>query len=263
MNQEHWLDTAVSGVRFAPDRKKVRRELEEHIEDKTADLRRVFPDIPEPEARDRALAGMGDPEEIKTALAKVHKPWLGWLWLASHRAVVLLSVALSVVGMSVQIEGTFNNSLRGRTEVEAYGPIQDGEQARLGQYTFRITAAAYLDTPEDGVRKDNLQLVLRASSPRFWERLSWEGFYNSLTAVGPDGTRYPMDRQEILMKEDEGIYQVYTGATPCRWDVFWREVAVYLPAEGWQPGDTVTLELDSRLGKVSLSAAVTERTVIP
>ena len=65
------------------------------------------------------------------------------------------------------------------------------------------------------------------------------------------------------MKEDEGIYQVYTGATPCRWDVFWREVAVYLPAEGWQPGDTVTLELDSRLGKVSLSAAVTERTVIP
>ena len=53
-----------------------------HIEDKMADLRRVFPDIPPDEARDRALSAMGDAEELKRELARVHRPWLGWLWTA-------------------------------------------------------------------------------------------------------------------------------------------------------------------------------------
>ena len=71
-----WLDTAVSGIRFGLDRKEVRAELEGHIEDKMADLRRVFPDIPPDEARDRALSSMGNPEELKEELARVHRPWL-------------------------------------------------------------------------------------------------------------------------------------------------------------------------------------------
>ena len=91
--QDQWLDTAVSGIRFHLDRKRVRRELEGHLEDKKADLRRIFPDIPEAEAQSRALAAMGDPEELKTALAKVHKPWLGWLWQASQWVMLLLMFA--------------------------------------------------------------------------------------------------------------------------------------------------------------------------
>ena len=38
-----WLDTAVKGVRFGPDRAAVRAELEAHLEDKEADLRRNWP----------------------------------------------------------------------------------------------------------------------------------------------------------------------------------------------------------------------------
>lgn len=86
-----WLDTAVSGIRFGPDQMEVREELRAHIEDKTADLERIFPDILPQEARDRALAGMGDPEELKISLARVHRPWLGYLWRASQ---VLLAAAL-------------------------------------------------------------------------------------------------------------------------------------------------------------------------
>ena len=78
-----WLDIAVSGIRFGPDRAEVRQELLEHLEDKAADLARVFPDIPEKEAQERALSAMGDPEELKISLARVHRPWLGWLWTAS------------------------------------------------------------------------------------------------------------------------------------------------------------------------------------
>ena len=77
MDRTSWLDTAVSGIRFGPDRKAVRAELEGHIEDKTADLQRIFPGIPEEEARERALSGMGDPEELKISLAKVHRPRAG------------------------------------------------------------------------------------------------------------------------------------------------------------------------------------------
>ena len=65
MRTESWLDTAVSGIRFGPDRRAVRAELEGHIEDRMAGLRRVFPDIPAEEARDRALSAMGDLEELK------------------------------------------------------------------------------------------------------------------------------------------------------------------------------------------------------
>lgn len=96
---EKWLDTAVSGIRFGPDRAAVRKELLQHIEDKTADLRRIFPDIPEDEAADRALAGMGEAEELKISLAKVHRPWLGYLWQASRvLAAVLLALTLFLYG---------------------------------------------------------------------------------------------------------------------------------------------------------------------
>ena len=36
MRTESWLDTAVSGIRFGPDRRAVRAELEGHIEDRMA-----------------------------------------------------------------------------------------------------------------------------------------------------------------------------------------------------------------------------------
>ena len=96
LNILRWLDTAVSGIRFGPDRAEVRQELLEHLEDKTLDLQRVFPDIPEEEARERALSAMGDAEELKVSLAKIHRPWLGWLWTASRIPAIFM---LSLVGI--------------------------------------------------------------------------------------------------------------------------------------------------------------------
>ena len=40
-----WLDRAAAGIRSRPDREAVRAELEAHLEDKTADLVRIFPDL--------------------------------------------------------------------------------------------------------------------------------------------------------------------------------------------------------------------------
>ncbi len=262
-----WLDTAVSGIRFGPDRKRVRQELEEHLEDRLAGLERVFPGIPEAEARDRALAGMGDPEELKTELARVHKPWWGRLWLASRWLFWGTWLLFLIFQMGGRTD--FDNSLRGRTSIEVYHRIQDGEKAQLGQYTFQITGAAWVDRSGHPEAEDSLQLVLRASCPKFWERVSAEAVLDGLTAVGPDGKRYSMGevdarRYTVVNELGRSIYAyTYTGGWLCKWEPWYREFALFLPAEGWEPGDSVTLELDSRLGKIELSAPVTERVVIP
>lgn len=97
ISAEQWLKTAVSGIRFRPDREAVERELNEHIEDKIAGLRRIFPDMTAEEAQERALSQMGDPAEIGRELTRIHRPWLGYLWRCSRwaaAAAVLLAVLL-------------------------------------------------------------------------------------------------------------------------------------------------------------------------
>lgn len=263
--QDRWLDTAVSGIRFYVDRKRVRKELEGHLEDKMADLRRIFPDIPEAEARTRALSAMGDAEELKRALAKVHKPWLGWLWKASQWAVWLALVALNLIGMGTQTG--YDNSLWGRSGAEVYHRIQDGERTQLGGYTFQITGAACLDRPEGTEAADTLQIVLRASTPRFWERVDEDALLNSLYLTGPDGERRYMGwvlTQDYTTVDElgnvTGRSRVWVnGGGLCRWGLTWTEVALSIPAEGWQPGDVVTVELDSPAGSGVLSVPVTEK----
>ena len=94
-----WTETAVRGIRFGPDREEVARELLEHLDDKTDDLMRIFPDVGRPEATELALAQMGNPEEIGRELARIHKPWLGYLWRASQVLLAVAAVVL-VVAMS-------------------------------------------------------------------------------------------------------------------------------------------------------------------
>ena len=266
ITREGWLDTAVSGIRFGPDRREARAELAAHIEDKTESLRRRFPDIPQKEAEQRALDGMGDPQEVKAQLAKVHRPWLGWLWTASRWAVWVMILVAAYCNL---LDTSYENSIWGRTSEQTFCNVQDGERASLGEYTFQITGAACLDRAEERGGEDNLQVVVRVSSPRFWERIEPDTVYNSLTAVGPDGTRHPMNsetRKNYGPVNEHGLYAylqyIYTGARLSRWGFTWREFAVYIPAEGWEPGDRVSLEFDSAVGEVSLSVPVTERVSI-
>ena len=86
-----WRDQVTAQVRFWPDRKSIARELTDHFQDHTRDLERL--DYPWQLAEERALAAMGDPELVGKALDRVHKPWLGWLWVASRAVLVLTAVA--------------------------------------------------------------------------------------------------------------------------------------------------------------------------
>ena len=93
MTRGEWLYKATREIRFKLDREEVEEELRAHLEDKLEDIHRIFPDIPAEEAEQRILADMGDPEEVGKALARIHRPWWGYLWRASR---VLLAVLLVV-----------------------------------------------------------------------------------------------------------------------------------------------------------------------
>lgn len=122
-----WCDAVTDQVRFRPDRRAIAAELTAHYQDHVQDLERVGYDWKL--AQQRALAAMGDPEEVGRALDHVHKPWLGWLWIAS-RAVLVLTVIACL--LSLPGTGSFFHMLK-----NTLFPPEDpgGYQAIAGSYS--------------------------------------------------------------------------------------------------------------------------------
>lgn len=108
-----WVDAVCEQVRFQPDRKGIARELRTHYEDHVNDLLRLG--RTRELAEERALAAMGNAQEVGRALDRVHKPWLGWLWEASRFLVLALTVVVlgmllppaSLIILSQNIQGEF------------------------------------------------------------------------------------------------------------------------------------------------------------
>ena len=95
--REEFIDSVCAKVRFTPARKQIAAELQAHIEDRAAMLEAhgVAPE----DAAARAVASMGDPEEIGAALDREHSPFWGWMaiWTDIARYLVLFLVGLMVL----------------------------------------------------------------------------------------------------------------------------------------------------------------------
>lgn len=210
MGMYSWLSIATSGIRFWPDREAVRRELTEHIEDKTADLMRIFPDIPEEEAGERALAAMGDAWELKQELARVHRPWLGYLWRCTQVLVwgllaLSLIAALASGGLlkdqAYRWKEAQQSRAVGRALYEDGVPDWEGErlavlqvdgEARLGEATISVSKAARWREPEG----DCLYLRLRITWDRPWETNGMA--ISALWAEDDLGNTYQINRSRSL-----------------------------------------------------------------
>lgn len=184
MGMYSWLSIATSGIRFGPDREAVKTELMEHMEDKAADLMRIFPDMTEEEAGERALSEMGDAWELKKELARVHRPWLGYLWRCTQVLVWGL-LALSLIAALGSGAGLLENQIYpwkearqsqvvGRALYEDGTPDWEGErlavlqvdgEERLGRAVISVSKAARWREPE----RDCLILRLRITWDRPWE----------------------------------------------------------------------------------------------
>ena len=193
-----WLDEAVKGIVFRPDRAAVRQELADHLEDRTADLKRIFPNLTDEEARDRALAWMGDAAEVSRQLARVHRPWLGWLWRASQ---VLLAVSLAWLfligphwGWLADQFGWFDDGPHGVSEgaeTEIRIPFSSEETVRAGPYTLRAEGVLELNPLSDW-DAGYFQVTWHAWSPRFWETPTASTYWQ---AEDDQNNRYPSYHQ--------------------------------------------------------------------
>ncbi len=93
-----WLTEATELIRFKPDKQAVWEELSDHIQCRKEALLHDFPELTPEEAEARAVAAMGDPEPLARDLARLHRPWMGYLWRVSQ-ALAVLAAAVLIVGL--------------------------------------------------------------------------------------------------------------------------------------------------------------------
>ena len=199
MNANYWLDTATGKIRFAPDRKAVRQELQDHLEDRMeAGKARGLSAY---EAEHAATAAMGDPTALAEELARVHSPWWGRLWRLSQWALVIavLVTVFSAVPrlwedirydmqdpsfpLSVE-EGSYTREFYTDYTKEITVPeVWDiSGSVDLGHYRFTVSGAWVEEWTVSGegigdsyaVRQ--LVITLQASTWRFWEPLNASQF---------------------------------------------------------------------------------------
>lgn len=216
MNADYWLDTATSKIRFTPDRKAVRRELQDHLEDRmeAGKAQGLSPY----EAETAATAAMGDPVALAEELARVHSPWWGRLWRLSQwaLAIVLLATVFSAVPrlreyLQYQMydppfpfsaeEGSYTREYYADYTKEIRVPKVwdiDGS-VELGHYRFTVSGAwveEWTVSGEDPYPVRQLVITLRADTWRFWEPLSDSQFMILDNMAADDGSKiyyYGMD----------------------------------------------------------------------
>ena len=216
MNADYWLDTATSKIRFTPDRKAVRRELQDQLEDRmeAGKAQGLSPY----EAETAATAAMGDPVALAEELGRIHSPWWGRLWRLSQwaLAIVLLATVFSAVPrlreyLQYQMydppfpfsaeEGSYTREYYADYTKEIRVPKVwdiDGS-VELGHYRFTVSGAwveEWTVSGEDPYPVRQLVITLRADTWRFWEPLSNSQFMILDNMAADDGSKiyyYGMD----------------------------------------------------------------------
>lgn len=239
---QQWLDTAVGGIRFGPDRKAVREELCAHLEDKTADFQRIFPDISPEGAEARAVEEMGDAEILRADLAKIHKPWLGYLWTAS-RVLAVPTVVLAVGYLLVLLVFAPILWLVGGWEYrEAIVPLPDGQEdvelvlepEKDGVWIsgcWLTMEEAWLTRTDEG---PSLTVRFRVLSPCIWVE-EWT-FFRQLTARDSLGNVWRSQREQALAGAQPSDERAVQGAGGAQGDyllslphLFTSRVQIQLP----------------------------------
>ena len=214
---EDWLYAATSGIRFKPDREEVAGELREHLRDKVEDLQRRYA-IDRREAEEMAVGRMGDPWQIGQELARIHKPWLGYLWRATQILIPVLLVMVlagsSVWGIPVvdtvrQIQRVADENRDGAQQ--AYMLFEDPEQerrvalyhpqasTRLGDCTISVHRAVRWQWG-DG---QDLILELELEFDRPW--LTGDNPIRLMTVRDDLGNQYMDEPYYMTMGEQKGL----------------------------------------------------------
>lgn len=231
-----WCEQACRQIRFKLDRKAVRQELFDHMEDEYRALRASG--LEEDEAERRVLENLGDPAETGRLLNRVHKPLLGWLWLASKVLVILVLAAAVLCAVEndspfYSLEVPFLKT--GVTEIHTidrtiyryrYAQPEECRDESDG-YTFRVDRAAVWKYEST----DYYEFACRLTVGVVWP---WENgpVLNTMYAVDSQGNRH----ENHLGQRDEGkpgwmtVCGLSQSLTTCGYSITLRN---FDPAAQW------------------------------
>lgn len=221
-------------VRFRPDHTAICAELTAHMEDHKAALLEEHPDMPLLEAEYRAVAAMGDAEELGRQLDSIHNPFLGWLQIWFFRAVVLAGVLillfsvprLGTVAVNLLAPPTCNSlsglsdALDSSNQEEIVADFRPEGSWTWESYTFSVHRAAVLN--RGGER--TLYYLLKATHPNPWER--GPALRDWLWAEDDLGNFYPSFLQEELLW-DQGYSHMDFGESSGNPSAYYPFVSYY------------------------------------
>ena len=154
-----WLRDAVGGIKYKPDRKRVAKELYEHLIARNEDF--LAQGVPEREADELVVRAMGDPEETRRMLAEVYKPFWGNVIIALRTLVViaLIWAVLALVANRFFFDNMSGYAPREGTVIER--TIPQSASVRCGDYRFRVLRASFA---RDAEGESCLLVELRATT---------------------------------------------------------------------------------------------------
>lgn len=97
MKKYQYLYAVEKHVDYIFDRKKIVKELEDHIDDNIEEL--IHEGYTQEEAEVKAVEMMGNPHEVGKELNKLHNPWIGYLLMLSR--IVVLMIILTILSTSI------------------------------------------------------------------------------------------------------------------------------------------------------------------
>ena len=166
---QDWADQAAERMWFPPDRKIVRQELLDHMEDAREAL--LAQGLTDEAAQQKAVEAMGNAKAVGKALNRVHRPVLGWMWLVS-KWVSIFMVVLVVLQLWVSGRNPIRDMVKDAFFIEEceqhwdqQAPIQSGLKLEEGDYTIQLHHGAF------SVMEENIgmELGLQIHTDQLWQ----------------------------------------------------------------------------------------------
>ncbi len=164
----------LTQVHFFPDYKMIEAELVDHLESRREDD--IASGSTPEEAREQAIANMGDALEVGQALNRVHSPLLGWVWLALKSCAMLFACMLVFRAYDFCSGSlcTYLNPYSMKKDVALVETIPlEGSVTRYG-YRYCFDEVRYYDD-------NSLELCYTVYYNPFGKRIVWSDMLNMST----------------------------------------------------------------------------------
>lgn len=208
---DEYVSRVLRHVRFFPDRRAIREELEGHLEDAFEAL--TGSGTGEKEAVAGAVAEMGDAAALGRELNEVHSPLAGWIWAVSKLLLGLLLIVSLLDGVLLYLPVAVSRSLfEGYRDAEYLGEplavVEVDQSAGLGNRTIALNELRIYGDGTVEVRYRTLYSIFSRA-----QKVSWYPTYLRDDTGGVCGLTY-MYGSDWLISRKQFRTESGTGIDP-------------------------------------------------